>query len=102
MAPHRASIIGVQRDSEIAVTAAPLAYVIDDEPDVREAIAMLLRSVSIEVEAYGSALGFLERFEGVSERGMILLLDVRMGDMGHSRQAKSGQRYFSAENSFFY
>ncbi|WPL16985.1 Transcriptional regulatory protein TdiR [Thiorhodovibrio winogradskyi] len=64
------------------MTAPPLAYVVDDEPDVRESIAMLLRSVSIKTETYASASRFLEQFSGITERPAILLLDVRMGDIG--------------------
>lgn len=59
----------------------PLAYVIDDDPDIRASIEMLLRSVSIDVEAFGSAKRFLDSFDDATDRPKILLLDVRMAEI---------------------
>lgn len=57
----------------------PMVYVIDDDEAVRRAIAMLLRSAQIRVEAYDSGLAFLDalRPPGAAHAGCVLT-DVRM------------------------
>jgi len=64
------------------VTATPLVYVVDDDADVRDSLRLLLESVGIEVEAFGSADAFLELEEMGQGRACCLLLDVRMPGMG--------------------
>jgi FixJ family two-component response regulator len=54
----------------------PVVFVIDDDPSVRDALAGLLRSVGLEVLAFGSTQDFLQ-----SERPDLpgcLVLDVRL------------------------
>src|ERR687891_914067 len=54
----------------------PVVFVIDDDPSIREALAGLLRSVGLEVLAFGSTQEFLQ-----SERPDVpgcLVLDVRL------------------------
>ena len=55
---------------------APLVYIVDDDSSVREGVADLLRSVGLEVEAFGSPQEFLDcqRPDGPS----CLILDVRL------------------------
>jgi two-component system response regulator FixJ len=73
----------------------PLAYVVDDDADVRESLRLLLESVGIEVEAYGSADDFLTRGDNGHTGPCCLLLDVRMPGMGgialleHMRRRKT-------------
>jgi len=57
-----------------------IVYVVDDDASVREALSSLLRSMGLEVEAYGSAEAFL--LEPISERPACLVLDVRLPGLG--------------------
>lgn len=60
---------------------SPVVYVIDDDPDVRESLRLLLESVDLEAEVFGSADAFLTRSRaGLSLPGC-LLLDMRMPGM---------------------
>lgn len=60
--------------------AAPATvHIVDDEPDVRDALAMLMRSVGLAVTTYPSAQDFLQRYRA-SGPGC-LVLDVRMPGM---------------------
>lgn len=60
-------------------TAEPQVFVIDDEPDVRESLARLLRSDGWQVRAFGSAAEFLDTLDPLA-LGCILL-DVNMPGM---------------------
>ena len=50
-------------------------FLIDDDEDVRDALRMLLRAAGFAVEAFPSALAFLERQE---KAGGCIVVDVRM------------------------
>ncbi len=54
----------------------PTIFVIDDDPAVRQALAVLIRSMRLRAEAYESAQQFLGTFD--ANRSGCLLLDVRM------------------------
>jgi FixJ family two-component response regulator len=54
-------------------------YVIDDEQDVRDALRMLLKSISLDVETFASALEFLDHYQ-VDWPGCVLA-DIRMPGM---------------------
>jgi len=56
--------------------AAPIVFVVDDDPSVRRSTERLVRSAGFEVETFGSAAEFLEgpRPEGPA----CLVLDIRM------------------------
>jgi FixJ family two-component response regulator len=54
-------------------------YVIDDEQDVRDALRMLLKSISLDVETFASALEFLDHYR-VDWPGCVLA-DIRMPGM---------------------
>src|ERR1700736_6663473 len=58
------------------VEAPDTVIVIDDDPDVREALGRLLRSVGLGASAYGSVSEFLKA--GRSEGPTCLVLDVRL------------------------
>ena len=54
----------------------PIVFVIDDDVSVRKAIASLLRSVGLEVEAFGTAAEFVKhKFPNVPA---CLVLDIRL------------------------
>ena len=56
--------------------AEPTVFIIDDDPAVRQALTVLVRSMHLRAEAYESAQQFLDTFD--STRPGCLLLDVRM------------------------
>ena len=58
------------------VEAEPTIVIIDDDPAVRQALTVLVRSMRLQAEAYESAEAFLNRYD--STRPGCLLLDVRM------------------------
>lgn len=55
-------------------------FVVDDDAAVREALVLVIRSVGLAVEGYGSAEDFLSAYD--SRRPGCLVLDVRMPGMG--------------------
>jgi len=54
-------------------------FIVDDDREVRQAVALLMESVGLAVETYGSADEFLEAFD--AQRPGCLILDVRMPGM---------------------
>jgi len=54
----------------------PTVFIVDDDPAVRQSLAVLVRSMRLQTEAYESARHFLDAFDA-SKPGC-LLLDVRM------------------------
>lgn len=56
--------------------AAPIVFVVDDDPSVRTSTERLVRSVGFEVKTFGSAKEFLESFR--PQGPACLVLDVRM------------------------
>ena len=57
----------------------PTVFVVDDDPAIRDALRMLMRSVRLRVETYSSAHEFLTAYR--PERAGCLVLDVRMPGM---------------------
>lgn len=57
------------------------AHIVDDNPDIRETLAVLLRTAAIDVKSYPSAAAFLDDFRGTDAAPSVLLLDVRMPGM---------------------
>ena len=57
----------------------PTIFIVDDEPDIRDALRLLLSSVGLEVETFGSAQAFLDTYDPA--RPGCLILDVRMPGM---------------------
>ena len=55
---------------------ASVVFVVDDDPSVRRAIKLLLESIGLEVELFGSAQEFLPR--GPTKGPGCLILDVRL------------------------
>jgi two-component system response regulator FixJ len=60
-------------------TSEPTVFVVDDEEDIRDALRMLLASVKLKVETFGSAREFLAAYD--STRAGCMILDVRMPGM---------------------
>ena len=56
-----------------------LVFVVDDEPAIRDSLAMLLRSVGLATRTFDSASAFLDAFQPVPNS--CLLADVRMPGM---------------------
>ncbi len=54
-------------------------FVVDDDPDIRESVAVALRPLKVPVECFASAEHFLENWNG--PKPGCLLLDVRMSGM---------------------
>jgi two-component system response regulator FixJ len=54
-------------------------FVVDDDDAVRDSLAMLLRSVGLQVEAFDSGIAFLERYR--ADMSGCIVLDIRMPKM---------------------
>ena len=54
----------------------PTVFILDDDPAVRQALTLLIRSMQLRVEDFESAQQFLDRFD--RNQPGCLLLDVRM------------------------
>jgi two-component system response regulator FixJ len=61
------------------VTTEPTVFIVDDDPDIRCAVSLLVRSVGLAAETFPSAPAFLEYFD--SSRFGCLVLDIRMPGM---------------------
>jgi len=58
------------------VNAAGTVFLVDDEPELRQALARLLKAEGLDVEGFGSALEFLSRV--TEQTAGCLLLDLAM------------------------
>ena len=71
--------------------AGPLIYLVDDDEAVRDALGMLLKSIGLEHEAFGSALDFLQSYD--ARRHSCLVADIRMpGLSGLELQQRLNER----------
>ena len=61
-------------------TGDPIVFVVDDDPSMREALADLIASVGLSVEAFKSAPEFLEHTR--PDAPACLVLDVRLPGLG--------------------
>lgn len=59
----------------------PTVYIVDDDPQVRESLRLLMRSVGLRTEVFGSAEDFLEAYQDGAGPPRCLVLDVRMPGM---------------------
>jgi len=57
----------------------PTVFVVDDDEDVRNSLCLLMKSVSLECEAFDSAHAFLQAY--APDRPGCLVLDIRMPGM---------------------
>jgi RNA polymerase sigma factor (sigma-70 family) len=58
------------------MTAAPIVFVVDDDPSVRSSLKFLLSTVGLQVESFDSADAFLHR--KMPDAPSCLVLDVRL------------------------
>jgi len=65
------------------MTQEPTVFVVDDDPEVQDALRWLIESVALPVEIFGSAEGFMNAVG--PDRPGCLVLDVRMPGMGGLR-----------------
>jgi len=65
--------------SSVELTQQQTVFIVDDEPDVRAALRLLIKSVGYPVECFPSADEFFKQF--VAERKGCLILDIRMPGM---------------------
>lgn len=73
------------------MTDKPTVYVVDDDPDVRDSLKVLLEFAGFEVHAFESALKFLS--SDVRKMDGCLVVDIRMPDMdGLELQDELGRR----------
>jgi FixJ family two-component response regulator len=63
------------------MSETPLVYVVDDDPDIRKSLSLLLKSVSIDVDTFATCDEFVESLPETNSRPTCLLLDVRMPGM---------------------
>jgi FixJ family two-component response regulator len=56
----------------------PTVYVVDDDPDLRECLTLMIRDMGLNVEAYASAEAFLDGYRDGSDAPRCMVLDVRM------------------------
>jgi len=61
------------------MTEDPTVFIVDDDDEVRSALALLMESIGMPVETFESAQAFLEQFD--PQRSGCLVLDVRMKGM---------------------
>lgn len=61
------------------MSEAPTVFVVDDDKRITDAIALLMRSVGLNVERFDSALDYLEQFD--QDKPGCLISDVRMPQM---------------------
>src|ERR1700732_1927883 len=76
----------------LAMTEQPTIIIVDDDPEIREALGSLIRSVGVETKALASVPEFLN--EGRPDGPTCLVLDVRLP----GRSGLDFQRELSAAN----
>ena len=77
----------------IIETTNAMVFVVDDDPGVRDSLALLLETAGLPVECHDSAESFLATYEG--KRPACLVLDVRMRQMsGPELQVELARRGF--------
>ena len=53
-------------------------FVVDDDPQVRESLSLMVHSMGLEVETYPSAEAFLDGYREAADSPRCMVLDVRM------------------------
>ena len=87
MVPHLSSERTASPGGQTASIEEPTVFVVDDDPEVRGTIKMLVESVGLRIEVFAAAQDFLDAYD--PERPGCLITDVRMPGMsGIELQAK--------------
>jgi two-component system, LuxR family, response regulator FixJ len=60
------------------IAVNPTVYVVDDDPELRESLTLMIGSMGLNVAAYSSAEAFLDAFQESPETPTCMVLDVRM------------------------
>jgi FixJ family two-component response regulator len=66
----------VSQAPSTAKAAAPIVFVVDDDPSLGKALSSLFRSVGLQVELFGAAAEFLQRKR--PDAASCLVLDIRL------------------------
>jgi two-component system, LuxR family, response regulator FixJ len=66
-------------DRASMVAAAPTVFIVDDDPDVRRAVSLLISSAGLAEASYPSAQEFLDHYD--PQQPGCLVLDIRMPGM---------------------
>ena len=62
----------------------PTVYIVDDDPDFRESMSLMVRSMGLSAAVYPSAETFLDGYAEPSDSPKCMVLDVRMSGLsGH-------------------
>ena len=56
----------------------PTVYVVDDDPELRESLTLMIQSMGLNVEAYPSAEAFLDGYRESPDAPKCMVLDIRM------------------------
>jgi two-component system, LuxR family, response regulator FixJ len=56
----------------------PTVYVVEDDPELRESLSLLVQSSGLNVESYASAEAFLDGYKESPDSPRCMVLDVRM------------------------
>ena len=59
----------------------PTVYIVDDDPDFRESMSLLVRSMGLGAAVYPSAEAFLDDYSESSNSPKCMVLDVRMSGL---------------------
>ena len=85
-------LVAVPLSPALAMTEQPTIIIVDDDPEIREALGSLIRSVGVQTKALASVPEFLN--EGRPDGPTCLVLDVRLP----GRSGLDFQRELSAAN----
>ena len=59
----------------------PTVYIVDDDPDFRESMTLMIRSMGLNAAVYPSAEEFLDGYSAPSDSPKCMVLDVRMSGL---------------------
>ena len=59
----------------------PTVYIVDDDPDFRESMTLMVRNMGLSAAAYPSAEAFLDGYSNPSDSPKCMVLDVRMSGL---------------------
>ena len=59
----------------------PTVYIVDDDPDFRESMSLMVRSMGLNAAVYPSAEAFLDSYSDPSNSPKCMVLDVRMSGL---------------------
>jgi CheY-like chemotaxis protein len=77
---NRQTLTQPQPNASLSAVRVPTVFVVDDDPEMRESLELLLLAETFRVEAYESADAFWDVFD--AGRHGCVILDLRMPGMG--------------------